>query len=250
MHTQRRIRSFVLRAGRTTAAQERALSELWPVYGIDPGEGTHERALDLAAAFGRSAPRCLEIGFGAGEVIGSLAENNPHIDYLGIEVHRSGVGRVLLRAEQSHLKNLRLICSDAVDVLRDRVADDSFDEVLVFFPDPWHKKRHHKRRLIEPEFVSIVAAKLRRGGILRLATDWQDYAEQMLAVCNANPALRSLSEDLTFVPRPGFRPPTRFERRGERLGHGVWDLAYSRQEAAANAVDDELHGERGKNDAG
>ena len=250
MHTQRRIRSFVLRAGRTTAAQERALSELWPIYGIDPGEGEREKALDLAAAFGRSAPRCLEIGFGAGEVIGSLAENNPHIDYLGIEVHRSGVGRVLLRAEQSHLKNLRVICSDAVDVLRDRIADDSFDEVLVFFPDPWHKKRHHKRRLIEPEFVSLVAAKLRLGGILRLATDWQDYAEQMLAVCNANPALRSLSEDLTYVPRPEFRPPTRFERRGERLGHGVWDLAYSRQEAAANAVDDELHGEGGKNDAG
>jgi tRNA (guanine-N7-)-methyltransferase len=250
MHTQRRIRSFVLRAGRTTAAQERALSELWPIYGIDPGEGAREKALDLAAAFGRSAPRCLEIGFGAGEVIGSLAENNPHIDYLGIEVHRSGVGRVLLRAEQSRLKNLRVICSDAVDVLRDRIADDSFDEVLVFFPDPWHKKRHHKRRLIEPEFVSIVAAKLRLGGILRLATDWQDYAEQMLAVCNANPALHSLSGDLTFVPRPEFRPPTRFERRGERLGHGVWDLAYSRQEAAANAVDDELHGEGGKNDAG
>jgi tRNA (guanine-N7-)-methyltransferase len=250
MHTQRRIRSFVLRAGRTTAAQERALTELWPIYGIDPGEGALAQALDLAAAFGRSAPRCLEIGFGAGEVIGSLAENNPHIDYLGIEVHRSGVGRVLLRTEQSHLKNLRVICSDAVDVLRDRIADDSFDEVLVFFPDPWHKKRHHKRRLIEPEFVSIAAAKLRLGGIFRLATDWQDYAEQMLAVCNANPALRSLSEDLTYVPRPEFRPPTRFERRGERLGHGVWDLAYSRQEAAANAVDDELHGEGGKNDAG
>jgi tRNA (guanine-N7-)-methyltransferase len=246
MHTQRRIRSFVLRAGRTTAAQERALSELWPTYGIDLGE----HALDLAASFGRAARRCLEIGFGAGEVIGSLAENNPDTDYLGIEVHRSGVGRLLLRAEQGNLKNLRVICSDAVEVLRDRVADDSFDEVLVFFPDPWHKKRHHKRRLIEPAFVSMVAAKLRAGGIFRLATDWQDYAEQMLAVCNANPALRSLSEDLTYVPRPQFRPPTRFERRGERLGHGVWDLAYSRQEAAANAVDDELHGERGKNHAG
>jgi tRNA (guanine-N7-)-methyltransferase len=246
MHTPRRIRSFVLRAGRTTVAQERALSELWSTYGIDPGE--HE--LDLAAAFGREARRGLEIGFGAGEVIGSLAENNPDIDYLGIEVHRSGVGRLLLRAEQGNLKNLRVICSDAVDVLRHCVVDQSFDEVLVFFPDPWHKKRHHKRRLIEPEFVSIVAAKLRIGGIFRLATDWQAYAEQMLAVCNANPALRSLSKDLTYVPRPGFRAPTRFERRGERLGHGVWDLAYSREKAAADAVDDELHGERGQNDAG
>src|ERR1700733_1868417 len=225
MQTQRRIRSFVLRAGRTTPAQERALGELWPTYGIESGAA----ALDLAAAFGRSAPRCLEIGFGAGEVIGSLAENNPHIDYLGIEVHRSGVGRVLLRAEQSHLKNLRVICSDAVDVLRDCIADDSFDEVLVFFPDPWHKKRHHKRRLIEPEFVALLAAKLRGGGVLRLATDWQAYAEQMLSVCNADPALESLSGDSTYVPRPEFRPPTRFERRGERLGHGVWDLAYAKR---------------------
>jgi tRNA (guanine-N7-)-methyltransferase len=246
MQTQRRIRSFVLRAGRTTPAQERALGELWPIYGIDSTEQT----LDLAAVFGRTAPRCLEIGFGAGEVIGSVAENHPHIDYLGIEVHRSGVGRLLLRAQQGNLKNLRIICSDAVDVLRDHIPDQSFDEVLVFFPDPWHKKRHHKRRLIEPKFVSLIAAKLRTGGIFRLATDWQAYAEQMLAVCNANPALRSLSEDQTYVPRPEFRPPTRFERRGERLGHGVWDLAYSRKKAAANAVDDELHGERGENNAG
>jgi tRNA (guanine-N7-)-methyltransferase len=247
MQSQRRIRSFVLRAGRTTPAQERALGELWPTYGIEFGAA----ALDLAAAFGRRAPRCLEIGFGAGEVIGSLAENNPHIDYLGIEVHRSGVGRLLLRAHQSKLKNLRVICDDAVDVLRDHIPDQSFDEVLVFFPDPWHKKRHHKRRLIEPEFVSIVAARLRVGGTLRLATDWQAYAEQMLAVCNANPTLRSLSPDLTYVARPEFRPATRFERRGERLGHGVWDLAYSRGEkTAANAVDDELHGESREDHAG
>jgi tRNA (guanine-N7-)-methyltransferase len=225
MQTPRRIRSFVLRAGRTTAAQERALNELWPIYGIDSSDA----ALDLAAMFGRMSRRCLEIGFGAGEVIGSLAENNPDIDYLGVEVHRSGVGRLLLRAHQGNLQNLRIICQDAVDVLRDRIADQSLDEVLVFFPDPWHKKRHHKRRLIEPDFVALVAAKLRGGGILRLATDWQDYAEQMLAVCNANPALQSMSENLAFVARPDFRPPTRFERRGERLGHGVWDLAYSRR---------------------
>jgi tRNA (guanine-N7-)-methyltransferase len=224
MQTQRRIRSFVLRAGRTTAAQERALSELWPAYGIDLRAGP----LDLAATFGREAPRCLEIGFGAGEVIGALAENNPDIDYLGIEVHRSGVGRLLLRAQLSALKNLRVICSDAVDVLRDHIADAAFDEVLVFFPDPWHKKRHHKRRLIEPSFVALAATKLRSGGTLRLATDWQAYAEQMLSVCNADPALESLSRDRAYVHRPEFRPPTRFERRGERLGHGVWDLAYAK----------------------
>jgi tRNA (guanine-N7-)-methyltransferase len=231
MQTPRRIRSFVLRAGRTTPAQERALGELWPTYGID----LTEAPLDLAQVFGRSAPRCLEIGFGAGEVIGALAQNNPHIDYLGIEVHRSGVGRLLLRAQQCSFKNLRVICSDAVEVLHDHIADAAFDEILVFFPDPWHKKRHHKRRLIEPSFVSLAAAKLRSGGTLRLATDWQAYAEQMLSVCNADPALESLSPDRTYVPRPEFRPPTRFERRGERLGHGVWDLAYAKREALASA---------------
>jgi tRNA (guanine-N7-)-methyltransferase len=225
MHTPRRIRSFVLRAGRTTPAQERALCELWPAYGIELGD----RPVDLTAVFGRAAPRCLEIGFGAGEVIGTLAEANPDIDYLGIEVHRAGVGRLLLRAEQAALRNLRIICNDAVDVLREHIAEESFDEILVFFPDPWHKKRHRKRRLIEASFVALAATKLRSGGTLRLATDWQDYAEQMLAVCNGSPALLTLSADSTFVPRPDFRPATRFERRGERLGHGVWDLAYSRR---------------------
>ena len=230
MQTDRRIRSFVLRAGRTTPAQERALKELWPAYGLD----LKAVPLDLAAVFGREAPRCLEIGFGAGEVIGALAQTHPHIDYLGIEVHRSGVGRLLLQAEHSALTNLRIICNDAVDVLRDYLADASIDELLVFFPDPWHKKRHHKRRLIEASFVSLAAAKLRVGGILRLATDWQAYAEQMLAVCNADPELESLSPDLTYVPRPEFRPATRFERRGERLGHGVWDLAYAKRVRETN----------------
>ena len=224
MQTQRHIRSYVLRAGRMTAAQERALTELWPAYGVDLGD----RFLDLDAIFGRRAPRCLEIGFGAGEVIGSLAENHPDIDYLGIEVHRPGVGRLLLHAAQTNARNLRVICHDAVEVLSDKLRDDSFDEILVFFPDPWHKKRHHKRRLIDLEFVASVAAKLRSGGVLRLATDWQEYAEQMLAVCNASAHLASLSADSTYVVRPDFRSPTRFERRGERLGHGVWDLAYTK----------------------
>ena len=227
MHT-RRIRSFVLRAGRMTLAQERALEQLWPAYGIT----LNDAPLDLDAVFGRAAPRCLEIGFGVGEVIGSLAQANPGTDYLGIEVHRPGVGRLLLRAESAALKNLRVICADAVEVLRDHVRDESFDEMLVFFPDPWHKKRHHKRRLIEERFVTTLAAKLRAGGILRLATDWQAYAEQMLEVCNATAQLQSLSPDLKFVARPDFRPPTRFERRGARLGHGVWDLAYAKRAAA------------------
>jgi tRNA (guanine-N7-)-methyltransferase len=248
MQTQRHIRSFVLRAGRMTAAQERALTELWPSYGVEPGDGP----LDLEAVFGRRAPRCLEIGFGVGEVIGSLAENHPHIDYLGIEVHRPGVGRLLLHAEQAALRNLRVICHDAVEVLSRNIDNGSFDEILVFFPDPWHKKRHHKRRLIDPLFIESAADKLRPAGVLRLATDWQAYAEQMLAVCNANPDLASLSADGTYVPRPDFRTPTRFERRGARLGHGVWDLAYTKrlQKAAANSIDDELHGERGQDHAG
>jgi tRNA (guanine-N7-)-methyltransferase len=268
MQTQRHIRSFVLRAGRMTPAQERALAELWPAYGVELSDGP----LDLAAIFGRDAPRCLEIGFGVGEVIGTLAEHHPHIDYLGIEVHRPGVGRLLLHAARMNLRNLRVICHDAVEVLKDQLPDDSFDEILVFFPDPWHKKRHHKRRLIDSTFVASAAAKLRSGGVLRLATDWQAYAEQMLAVCNADPRLASLSPDGTYVARPEFRSPTRFERRGARLGHGVWDLAYAKltatqspssssspssspspspsEKAAANPVDNELHGEGGENHAG
>jgi tRNA (guanine-N7-)-methyltransferase len=232
MQTQRHIRSFVLRAGRMTPGQERALTELWPSYGVDLGDDP----LDLEATFGRHAPRCLEIGFGVGEVIGSLAENNPHIDYLGVEVHRPGVGRLLLRAAQANLRNLRVICHDAVEVLKDQIGDGCLDEILVFFPDPWHKKRHHKRRLIDPAFVDLAAAKLRAGGVLRLATDWQAYAEQMLAVCNANPHIESLSEDGTYVVRPDFRPATRFERRGTRLGHGVWDLAYRKRATASDPL--------------
>lgn len=227
----RHIKSYVLRAGRVTAAQERALVEAWPRYGLD----FNGARLDLDTAFaGTESPiraqRCLEIGFGVGEVIGALAQTHRDRQYVGIEVHRAGVGRLLLRAQEAQLDNLRLICHDAVEVLSDGIVDASFDEILVFFPDPWHKKRHHKRRLIDAVFVAELARVLRPGGILRLATDWQPYAEQMLEVCNQSPAFESLSADHGFVERPAFRPPTRFERRGQRLGHGVWDLAYRRRE--------------------
>jgi len=226
MHQQRRIKSFVLRAGRVTAAQERALDELWPVYGLE----FTDSPLDLDAAFARSrTPRCLEIGFGAGEVIGTLAKSNPPIDYLGIEVHRAGVGRLLLHAAEADLKNLRIVCHDAVEVLERAIAAGSFDEILIFFPDPWHKKRHRKRRLIDDPFVGLLADRLRGDGLLRLATDWQDYAEQMLAVCNACPELESLSPTGQYVERPAARPLSRYERRGMRLGHGVWDLAYRKR---------------------
>ncbi len=222
MHARRPIRSFVLRAGRVTAAQERALIELWPAIGVD----FDARPLDLDGLFARRAPRCLEIGFGTGEVIAELAKTHPDTDYLGVEVHQAGVGRLLLSAHEAGLSNLRIVRHDAVEVLTRSIADESFDSILIFFPDPWHKKRHHKRRLIDAPFVDVLAAKLRAGGVLRLATDWQEYAEQMLRVCNACPRLESLSEDRTYVERPQFRPATRFERRGARLGHGVWDLAY------------------------
>jgi tRNA (guanine-N7-)-methyltransferase len=225
MHAHRRIRSFVLRAGRITQAQERALAELWPLFGLD----FDGRALDLDRVFGRVAPRCLEIGFGTGEVIGALAKAHPENDYLGIEVHRSGVGRLLLHAREASLSNLRIVCHDAVEVLTSTVPDRSFDSILIFFPDPWHKKRHHKRRLIDTAFVQTLADKLRPGGVLRLATDWEEYAEQMRTVCNACSGLASQSVEGAYVQRPDFRPPTRFEQRGERLGHGVWDLAYERR---------------------
>jgi tRNA (guanine-N7-)-methyltransferase len=225
MLLQRPIRSFVLRTGRVTVGQERALRELWPVYGLTLGDSP----LDLDAIFGRVAPRCLEIGFGTGELLATLAAANPQVDYLGVEVHRSGVGRLLLQVEQADLKNLRVICHDAVEVLTKGIRDDALAEVMIFFPDPWHKKRHHKRRLIDPSLLTTVARKLHAGGVLRLATDWQPYAERMLEVGNANADLVSLSADGTYVPRPAFRPPTRFERRGTKLGHGVWDLAYEKK---------------------
>jgi len=226
MFPHRPIRSFVLRAGRITAAQERALQALWPQYGLELGD----TPFDLDTIFGRVRPRCLEIGFGTGELLAALAVANPEIDYLGVEVHRSGVGRLLLQAQQQGLRNLRVVCHDAVEVLARGLTDGSLGEVMIFFPDPWHKKRHHKRRLVEPGFVALLARKLAVGGVLRLATDWQPYAERMLEVCNAERALASMSPDGGYVSRPAFRPPTRFERRGERLGHGVWDLAYVKRE--------------------
>ncbi len=170
----------------------------------------------------------MEIGFGNGEHLASLAAAHPERDYLGIEVHRPGVGRLMLALESRGLTNVRVSSHDAVEVLQRQIAPESLDEVLILFPDPWPKKRHHKRRLIQPAFVERVASRLRPGGLLRLATDWQPYAEEMLATLRAQPTLRNLSADGTFVPRPTERAATRFEQRGERLGHRVWDLAFQR----------------------
>jgi len=221
---RRPVRSFVVRAGRMTVAQERAWQELWPRFGLETGDSP----LDLAGLFGRDASRSLEIGFGNGESLVALAAAHPGRDFIGIEVHRPGVGHLMLRAHELGLANLRVICRDAVEVLRHCVPEASLGEVLLYFPDPWPKKRHHKRRIVQPEFVALVASRLTPGGVFRLATDWQHYAEQMLEVAGACPALANESADGTFVPRPGSRPLTRFERRGQRLGHGVWDLAFRR----------------------
>lgn len=222
---RRAIRSFVKRGGRATAAQQRAIREQWPRFGVEEAPG----ALDLPALFGREAPRTLEIGFGDGEQLATLAARHPERDYLGVEVHEPGVGHLLLRVAELGLTNVRVACHDAVELLRDQVPEAALDEVLVYFPDPWHKARHHKRRLIQPPFVELVRTRLRPGGILRLATDWEHYAEQMLAVLSAAPGYRNLAADGAYIPRPPERPVTKFERRGHRLGHGTWDLAFTRE---------------------
>jgi len=221
----RSIRSFVLRGGRITEAQQRALELLWPRFGIDYAPGI----LDFDAAFGRAAPRSVEIGFGNGDNLAALAAAHPERDYLGIEVHRPGVGRLLLTVQERQLSHVRIICHDAVEVMQRQIPPDSLDEVLILFPDPWQKKRHHKRRLVQTPFVELVAQRLRPGGVLRLATDWQPYAQAALEVLGASALLRNLSPDGSFVPRPAERQPTRFEKRGERLGHDVWDLAFARR---------------------
>jgi tRNA (guanine-N7-)-methyltransferase len=221
----RPIRSFVMRTGRMTAGQTRALEDLWPRYGVE----FSPEPLSLDALFGRTAPRTLEIGFGNGEHLASLATAHPERDYFGIEVHRPGVGHLLLLAATNNLTNVRTSSHDAVEVLREQIGEGSLDEVLVLFPDPWHKKRHHKRRLIQPPFVELIASRLRQGGVLRLATDWEEYALQMLEVLSAAKTLfANLSPTGDWMPRPDERAPTRFEKRGARLGHGVWDLAFTR----------------------
>lgn len=228
---RRQIRSFVLREGRQTASQQRALQELWPRFGVDYAATPR----DLDALFGRRAARVLEIGFGNGEALLHAAADDPQRDYIGIEVHAPGVGRLLNAVAGAALCNLRVYRHDAVEVLQHEIGENALDELRIFFPDPWHKKRHRKRRLIGPEFAALLASRLRSGGLLHLATDWQDYAEQMWDVLDAQPLLRNNHGARGFAPRadpadPGRRPPTRFESRGLGLGHGIRDLLYTRIE--------------------
>jgi tRNA (guanine-N7-)-methyltransferase len=217
------IRSFVLRQGRVSNAQARAHARLLPRFGI----GYEPRLLDFEQVFGRIAPCVVEIGCGMGETTAAIAAAHRDKDFIGIEVHTPGVGSLLKRIEEQGLTNLRVIQHDAVEVLRHMIPADSLAGVHIFFPDPWPKKRHHKRRLIQPPFVALLASRLGPGGYVHLATDWQDYAEQMLAVLSAEPALENTAEG--FAVRPAHRPRTKFEARGLRLGHGVWDLLFRRR---------------------
>ncbi|MGV8990797.1 MAG: tRNA (guanosine(46)-N7)-methyltransferase TrmB [Thiobacillus sp.] len=215
-----RIRSYVLRAGRVGPGQARALAEIGPQFLLpyQPGE------LDLDRAFGRVAPRILEIGFGMGEGLAEIAAAHPENDYLGVEVHTPGVGALLKQLGERGLTNVRVVQHDAFEVLTRMLVPASLNGIHIFFPDPWHKTRHHKRRLIQPPLVRLLTSRLLSGGYIHLATDWENYAEQMLAVLVAEPLLHNTVAD--YAPRPDTRPLTKFEQRGIRLGHGVWDLVF------------------------
>lgn len=220
---RRPIQSFVLRQGRMTVAQTRALERLEPVYGL-----AGDQPVDPSALFGRCAPLIVEIGFGNGESLALQATAAPDKDFIGIEVHKPGVGHLLLEIERRQLGNIRVYRGDAVDYLRHRLPEGSLHGINLFFPDPWHKKKHHKRRLVNPDFIALSATKLQSGGYIHLATDWQDYAEQMVSVLEACPSLLNTARSGSFIERPDQRPPTKFEQRGQRLGHGVWDILYSK----------------------
>lgn len=221
---RRRVRSFVLREGRLTPAQERAITDLWPRYGV---ANAHD-ILDLDSLFGRSSERVMEIGFGDGEALLHAARNAPETDFIGVEVHRPGVGALLANLERHDLTNVRVVCADANQVLAERLPPGSLDGIRLFFPDPWPKKRHHKRRIVQPEWVKRGTRALKFGGILHMATDWQPYAEHMLTVAMDCAELTNLATDGAYCERPAWRPLTKFERRGQRLGHGVWDLLFER----------------------
>ncbi|ELA2603338.1 TPA: tRNA (guanosine(46)-N7)-methyltransferase TrmB [Klebsiella aerogenes] len=220
----RRIRSFVRRQGRLTKGQQHALDNIWPVMGVE----FNDAPLDFTALFGREAPVTLEIGFGMGASLVAMAKAKPEQNFLGIEVHSPGVGACLASAEEEGVQNLRVMCHDAVEVLHTMIPDNSLNMVQLFFPDPWHKARHNKRRIVQPPFAELVKSKLKLGGVFHMATDWEAYAEHMLEVMSSLEGYRNRSESNDYVPRPESRPVTKFEQRGHRLGHGVWDLMFER----------------------
>ena len=219
----RRIRSFIRRQGRITPGQELALANHWDTFCLDP-----DTECCFAEVFGRDAPTVLEIGFGNGESLAQMAADSPDTNFVGIEVHKPGVGHLLMLTEQLGLTNLRIYCHDAVEILERRIKDHSLDGIHLFFADPWPKKKHHKRRIVRPEFISTVVKKLKPGGYFHAATDWENYAQHMLEVLNAEPELSNSSLTGDYCERPEYRPVTKFENRGLRLGHGVWDLIFIR----------------------
>ena len=224
LQNRRAIRSYVLRHGRMTPGQRRAFEKNWQRWGLEYEDGP----LDFDAAFERQGPRVLEIGFGMGQSLVAMAEAAPETNFVGIEVHKPGIGRLLHCMDDSDVQNIRVYCHDAVEVLRDCIAPASLDGIQIFFPDPWHKKRHHKRRLVQPPFVAQLVSCLKVGGRLHLATDWENYAQQMMEVLEDADGLSNSCGEGQFAPRPSERPLTKFELRGERLGHGVWDLIFHR----------------------
>lgn len=223
MSEHRPIRSFVLRQGRVSNAQRRAHETLLPLYGIPFADDL----LDLDKVFGRSAPKFLEIGFGMGETTVTIAQAHPQNDYLAIDVHTPGVGSLLKQIEESGLSNLRIIQHDAVEVLQRMLPPECLDGAHIFFPDPWPKARHHKRRLIQPQFIALLSERLKHGGYVHVATDWEEYAQQILQVLGNEPQLANTAAD--YAPCPAYRPSTKFEQRGLKLGHGVWDLVFRRK---------------------
>ena len=217
------IRSYVLRQGRFSPAQSRAYGELMPRFGLP----YRAEPLDWRSTFGREAPVVAEVGFGMGETTAQIAAANPGVDYLAIEVHTPGVGALLKRIAEAGIGNVRIVQHDAVEVLRDMVAPGSLAAIHIFFPDPWPKKRHHKRRLLQRDFVELAATRLAAGGVLHVATDWREYADEVLALLEAMPGLANTARG--FAPRPASRPETKFEKRGRKLGHGVFDMVFEKK---------------------
>ncbi len=222
----RSIRSFVMRTGRLTEGQASALERVWPKLGLE-----HDQDLVLDNTFENpNAPLVVEVGYGTGDSLVEMAKQEPEKNFIGIEVHTPGVGRLLHNAETEGLTNLRTYKEDAVQIFENHMPEKCIDRMQLYFPDPWHKKRHHKRRIVQPNFVEVVRKKLKIGGVWHMATDWENYAEHMLEVMNSAPGFKNLSADNTYVEKPDYRPHTKFEARGERLGHGVWDLIFERVE--------------------
>lgn len=220
----RKVQSFVKREGRLTKGQALSIEKFWPEFGLDFQPETY----NLSEVFGREAPVVLEIGFGMGKSLIEMAGAEPDKDFIGIEVHTPGVGACLAAIDEQKLSNVRLCEYDAVEILKTSIADESLSRVQLYFPDPWHKKRHHKRRIVQPEFVQLLRRKLKTGGIFHMATDWENYAEHMLEVMSVQEGYKNTSNSNDYVPRPDFRPLTKFEQRGHRLGHGVWDLIFTK----------------------